>query len=730
MADQTGIVDLQESFCKGSNEKEDFALAVQPMELLNAAPLSVNILGTLCLIATGDDFSLKVEGADFEFKLLKAPESFRASLCQISNEGYFAFLEADTQMNKIRMMTNEIPEKLKNSLQILFNGSVKEVKQYLPIQLGRIKEISEECEKDAEKVVEEFTKVMKTLGEMQVATLAKQGDVEGAKKQAEANRIIEAAELKHYEEEVKRDEDAREKFEKTVEKNNEEYKKAFDSIPGGLAMVGFAAAETGLKVGGTLAMAYGGSMLLSAASVGESVAVAGSLGATALAKKGQDVYNDYKQHQAKSDDAPNAVSEADGDLYRRADQYLNLQVGGGMEAILKETENEVMNFSLAHGKDEGGMSLTDLGNRIQSVQKKFKENAEKASPDLLDKIMRYSSKMHKIIDALSKIDKSKAGMENEVKEQRRKFQKLLEQIKRLGVEQTARTGSNTLQRPGPGMLDKLKQTFTDSTKAQTLTENALKTAHLKVECSKEQLRSSEKRLDEIRAKAQENRKKKMEIENQLAEYNLQTESLPELLNMIQDGLKAMGELKEEWSKMLRFFTHISTFIGTALGPPMKQFVQYSETARGDRIQDQDFTMSEVIQQQIFDFAKEAGKQAFVVNRISLCYTDISKKHLMPLVARLNTMLAMDKVADKNKIAQEKGKLQKASKDAREAIEELTANNIKKAQHALNNRVEELDTLQKTLLPPLSPQKMVETREEAQQMTSGKVAKVDTSNFDI
>ena len=65
MADQTGIVDLQESFCKGSNEKEDFALAVQPMELLNAAPLSVNILGTLCLLATGDDFSLKVEGVGF-----------------------------------------------------------------------------------------------------------------------------------------------------------------------------------------------------------------------------------------------------------------------------------------------------------------------------------------------------------------------------------------------------------------------------------------------------------------------------------------------------------------------------------------------------------------------------------------------------------------------------------------------------------------------------------------
>merc|ERR1719153_977347 len=109
---QAGIVQLENEFCKGSNEKDDFALAVQPVELLNAAPLSVNILGTLCLIATGPDFSLKVK--DLKFDLLRCPESFRASLCQISNEGYFAFLEADTQMNKIRMLTNEIPEKLKS----------------------------------------------------------------------------------------------------------------------------------------------------------------------------------------------------------------------------------------------------------------------------------------------------------------------------------------------------------------------------------------------------------------------------------------------------------------------------------------------------------------------------------------------------------------------------------------------------------------------------------------
>ena len=464
-------------------------------------------------------------------------------------------------------------------------------------------------------------------------------------------------------------------------------------------------------------------MLLSAASLGETVAVAGTLGVGALAKKGGEVYNTYKQHQAESQDIPTGASEADSTLYRLADRHLHLHIGAGIEAILKETEGGAMNFSLAHGKPgEEGKSLDDLEKQIQSIQKKITENAEGASKDLLGKLVSYASQMQKIIDALKKIDESKGDADIEVSERRKDFQDLSEKIKRLKVEHTARTGSNTLERPGPGMLEKLLQ----EKQAQTLTEGALKTAHLKVECSKEQLRSSEKRLDEIRAKAQENRKKKIEIERRLAEYNLQAESLPELLNMIQDGLKAMGELKEEWNKMLRFFRHISTIIGTALGPPMRQFVEYSETAGKDRLQDQDFTMSDYVQQQLFDFAKEAGKRAFVVNRISLCYTEISRDHLMPLVARLNTMLAM---TDKNQIAKEKRVLENASRDARVAIDELTTNNIKRAKEALNNRVEELDTLQRTLLPPLSPEKMLESREEAKHITSGKVA-VDTSDYDI
>ena len=48
---------------------------------------------------------------------------------------------------------------------------------YLPIELARIKEISQRCKASSSGVVEKFVEVMKTMDEMCEATLVKQGKV-------------------------------------------------------------------------------------------------------------------------------------------------------------------------------------------------------------------------------------------------------------------------------------------------------------------------------------------------------------------------------------------------------------------------------------------------------------------------------------------------------------------------------------------------------------------------
>jgi len=213
---------------------------------------------------------------------------------------------------------------------------------------------------------------------------------------------------------------------------------------------------------------------------------------------------------------------------------------------------------------------------------------------------------------------------------------------------------------------------------------------------------------------------------------LQTTELPQVLKMIGEGLKAMGELKQEWSKMLEFFTGISNTIETATGPAMKSFEDWTRKTSENRLKKgNDFMPSDMVKQQIWEITKEAGKTAFVVNRIAGCYSTISKDHLMPLVARLNSMIAMDRDIDATKIGEERLALHAASVSARATIDQITFENITRARSALQGRMRELDNLVETCIPALPEPDRVTIQQEAKQITMGQVAtdpEIDLDDF--
>ena len=79
------------------------------------------------------------------------------------------------------------------SLKILFKATPREVVSHLPISLGRIREIAEECTTVAGAVVAKYNRVIDTLHELQIASLAAQGRTQEAKEladlEAEQKRI-------------------------------------------------------------------------------------------------------------------------------------------------------------------------------------------------------------------------------------------------------------------------------------------------------------------------------------------------------------------------------------------------------------------------------------------------------------------------------------------------------------------------------------------------------------
>jgi hypothetical protein len=123
---QDNIRRFYQGVTKGNSSKDDMMMRFQPFngmdENLLTAPYTVQLLATLCLIAarTKPDFRLDDTESNIDFKYLVAPSSFRASLGQIGNEGFYAFREAHNAMHDIQIRTSQFKGYLNDILNIVF----------------------------------------------------------------------------------------------------------------------------------------------------------------------------------------------------------------------------------------------------------------------------------------------------------------------------------------------------------------------------------------------------------------------------------------------------------------------------------------------------------------------------------------------------------------------------------------------------------------------------------
>ena len=76
---------------------------------LLAAPQSISLLGQLQLVSASIDFSLLKDGESSKVEYLKFPDSFRASLLQITYAGWDAFQKAEVNMERISLNSKRIP---------------------------------------------------------------------------------------------------------------------------------------------------------------------------------------------------------------------------------------------------------------------------------------------------------------------------------------------------------------------------------------------------------------------------------------------------------------------------------------------------------------------------------------------------------------------------------------------------------------------------------------------
>ncbi|KAL6478878.1 hypothetical protein MHYP_G00123110 [Metynnis hypsauchen] len=674
------------SITKAKDFRDDIAILMQPYanweEYLTPAPLSIALLGQLVRISAVDDFSINKNPPKDGFKFIRYPESFKACLFQVCNAGWQAFNDAHKNMDQIRLYTGQVPDHIKNVVGIIVQENTDLVQTFLPAELQNIERISSECLQLAEKTEGKFSDVINLMQELVEALVnARQSyDVE----LQEIKKNIEAAKMrKDSAEEAKKFADkAFKKLEDRLDKAQNDYQKALDSIPSGWELFGMQLLSSVSETAITVAAGY--------ATTRFSGAIAGyiyaGVGALPVITGGiQDIIKASKEGSTTSHTSPaNKIKEKEVmsaySVFARSGQILLLS------AKMSEfyTGNKLNWTELYDQKNE-----TVKSDFVKKMFAKTKQDIiTEEESQFKTEALNICEKGISICTELAKCAPSKECDDA-------KTTKLIEDIISLSTAaQVFDSKSKFYTNRPPLSVEPPHSTKQQTSESSNLLQMHANLARLRIEQSEVMLNN----VTEMHDKALENMDKKrielLDIMTELQRLKPKEIDFDKKIKALAKGLEAMGRVKEQWEKLVHFFQLITNIVKTILTHHLNSFTQTVELAVKHN-----YTFDKFIKDKIYTNTLNASAYAYLVNMISTTYTEVSVEYLMGSVSTLGRLMTMD--PSSIEFQSEMAKFESNCTKAEESIREIAVKNKNDFGLRCQDRIIQIQTVLKPALPPIS-----------------------------
>ncbi|XP_049892509.1 uncharacterized protein LOC126385045 [Epinephelus moara] len=660
------IAKATQSLTTAADMRETTKMLMQPNanweEYLTPAPLSIAIMGELVFISSCDDFSINKNPPKNGYKYIQYPHSFRACLMQVCNSGWHAFNEAHKNMDQIRIHTATVPDYMKQVVKVLFNAPDEVIDKLLPNQLENIRTIADECVILADSVEKKYTNVIELIQELLEACVNAEHfygeELEKVKMKLKETEIREktASELKE------RSKKAMEAMEKQVSEAQESYKEAMDSLPSGWEMIGMDLVE------------------------GLSKAMTGLLnGVVNLVS------------------AP--IKTACGSAETASDTYHHIKSKNENEDVLsvccKSPEILSIVESLTQYLKEGKIAWQDLyDQKAQSIKSDWsKDQFRRISESLMrmegSKLQKRALELCemgiKICEELATYKPGENWVDKKEAKLIEKLNKLDEQSRIFDIKCKKKLGSPAFAPTSP-MMNKAQS----NTGGQSTSQRAADNARFKIEQSREQLKESREAYEKVAEKMEQNQKELTEILVEMQNCKIKEINFDTTIKMLFKGLDAMGRVKEQWEKMVRFFQMISNIVKCSLGKTLNSFV----STAGDT-KKLSYNHKLFVKDMLYNQAFQASNVASLVHMISGTYTEVSSKYLMDRVSSLGKLMAMDK--EKPEFLNERMNLQRSCAAAQEGILQLVLKNKREFERKTDDRMAKIENGLKAILPAASPQ---------------------------
>ncbi|CAF0856583.1 unnamed protein product [Adineta steineri] len=166
--------------------------------LMVSGPIVVGYMGNLMVIASKKDFSFHAPSG-YVYRYIRYPNSFRATLAQVSTEMTNALMGAHTAMDRIQLSIKQVPTHVKTALKLITSASDAMLKSMLPRTLESVGRLATESASIANSTVLQFNQLQDLLTEIIELSASTQStneaDIERMKEQRK-NATLEQERLK------------------------------------------------------------------------------------------------------------------------------------------------------------------------------------------------------------------------------------------------------------------------------------------------------------------------------------------------------------------------------------------------------------------------------------------------------------------------------------------------------------------------------------------------------
>ncbi|XP_026857998.2 uncharacterized protein LOC113572533 [Electrophorus electricus] len=591
------IIKATKNITKASSCRDDTKMIMQPYanweEYLTPGPISIAILGELVFISSKVDFSINKNPPKDGFKFIKYPESFRACLMQICNSGWRAFNEAHKNMDQIRLHTGNIPEYIKMCVKILLQDKDELVQSFLPSQLQNIDSIATDCLELAASTERKFMEVIELIQEVLEACLnAKQSYTQELK---EVKQKLEAAKLKKeiLKEINEQAEKSVNQFSSQLKEAQTMFKQSMDSLPNGWEMIGMDFVEG--MTGSVNSLLSGITSICTGAFITDFLKTESN---TSVSGEGMN-----QKQSAKSD--PVALN----DIFSSSSHILMLS-----QAFNQVIANDKISLTEIRDESSGTIKSDFQKHNFEAIKEYISKRAE-CEPK--QEVLSICENGILICNDLAKYaEKGEFDQEknNKLVSDMRSLIKLA-QIFDSKSKAVTRTPAFAAK---PPQLLQIQSSSSKKTASQTATENA----RFKIEQSRAQLEhvraTYDKYVDEMKKKKEELNK----VLQDMRKCEVQKIDFDTTIMFLVKGLDAMGRVKEQWEKLVRFFQMVSNIIKTCLSTSLNDFTKTVNAASKLK-----YSPIMFIKDMIYTQAFYCSNISSLVNMIAGTYTEVSKNIL-------------------------------------------------------------------------------------------------------